>query len=110
MVRLTYQRHDPVHRQMGMSVDLVEYRSLVRDLGAWAEAFDVKPDAQPRVTLRGATESSTFTTGSVSVYRFGKSIVVQRSLGRGAGEAYFVVRPSAEGPRLIRRGVIGRDV
>jgi hypothetical protein len=93
-----------------MSVDLVEYRSLVRDLGAWAEAFDVNPDARPRVTLRGATESSTFTTGDVSVYRFGRSIVVQRQLPRGRGEAYFVLRPSTDGPHLIRQGVIGRDV
>ena len=93
-----------------MSVDLAEYRSLVQDLGTWAEALDVRPDAQPRVILRGATESSTFTTGDVSVYRFGKSIVIQRQLPSGKGEAYFVVRNAGDGPRLVRKGVIGHDV
>jgi hypothetical protein len=93
-----------------MSVDLAEYRSLVRDLGTWADALDVRPDAQPQVILRGATESSTFTTGEVSVYRFGKSIVIQRRLPSGRGEAYFVVRPTGDGPRLVRQGVIGHDV
>ena len=93
-----------------MSVDLAEYRSLVRDLGTWADTFDVRSDARPQITLRGATESSTFTTGDVSVYRFGKSIVVQRRLPSGRGEAYFVLRPDSDGPRLVRKGVIGHDV
>ena len=93
-----------------MSVDLAEYRSLVRDLGTWAETFDVRSDARPQITLRGATESSTFTTGDTSVYRFGKSIVVQRRLPSGRGDAYFVLRPDVNGPRLVRKGVIGREV
>ena len=93
-----------------MSMDLAEYRNLVRDLGAWAETFEVRADVRPHVTLRGATESSTFTAGDVSVYRFGKSIVVQRRLPSGRGEAYYVVRPTSDGPRLVRQGVIGRDV
>jgi hypothetical protein len=93
-----------------MSVDLAEYRSLVRDLGTWADAFDVRSDARPQITLRGAMESSTFTTGDTSVYRFGNSIVVQRRLPGAGGDAYFVLRPDTDGPRLVRKGVIGAQV
>jgi hypothetical protein len=96
--------------QNSMSMDLADYRRLVRDLGTWAEAFNMRPDARPKVVLRGATESSTFIVGDSSAYRFGKSIVLQRRLPSGRGEAYFVLKPTDEGPTLVRQGVIGRDV
>lgn len=95
-----------------MTVDLSDYHRLVRDLGTWADTFDVAADARPRIVLRGATESSTFIVGDTSVYRFGKSLVVQRRLPSGRGEAYYVLRRDSEGadPRLVRQGVIGKDV
>jgi hypothetical protein len=95
-----------------MSMDLSDYQRLVRDLGTWAETFGVRADARPRIVLRGATESSTFIVGDTSVYRFGKSMVVQRRLPSGRGEAYFVLRREDDeaNPRLVRQGVIGRDV
>jgi hypothetical protein len=93
-----------------MTMDSGDYRRLVRDLGTWAEAFNMAPDAQPKIVLRGATESSTFIVGDSSAYRFGKSIVLQRRLPSGRGEAYFVLKPAEDGPTLIRQGVIGRDV
>jgi hypothetical protein len=95
-----------------MSMDLADYRRLVEDLGTWADTFGVRADARPRVVLRGPTESSTFIVGEVSVYRFGKSMVVQRKLPSGRGEAYFVLRRTEDGddPLLVRQGVIGRDV
>jgi hypothetical protein len=95
-----------------MSMDLSDYRRLVRDLGTWSDTFGIRADAHPRIVLRGATESSTFIVGDTSVYRFGKSMVIQRKLPTGRGEAYFVLRRDAEGaePRLVRQGVIGRDV
>jgi hypothetical protein len=94
-----------------MSMDLSDYRRLVRDLGTWSDTFGIRADARPRIVLRGATESSTFIVGDTSVYRFGKSMVVQRRLPSG-GEAYFVLRRQAEGdqPGLVRQGVIGKDV
>jgi hypothetical protein len=94
-----------------MTMDLSDYQRLVRDLGTWAETFGVRADARPRIVLRGATESSTFIVGDTSVYRFGKSLVVQRRLPSG-GEAYFVLRKDGDAadPRLVRQGVIGRDV
>lgn len=93
-------------------MDLSDYRRLVQDLGTWAETFGVRADARPRIVLRGATESSTFIVGDTSVYRFGKSMVVQRRLPSGRGEAYYVLRREDEGaePRLVRQGVIGRDI
>ena len=95
-----------------MSMDLSDYQRLVRDLGTWAETFGVPTDARPRIVLRGATESSTFIVGDTSVYRFGKSLVVQRRLPSGRGEAYFVLRTEGDDvePRLVRQGVIGRDI
>ena len=95
-----------------MSMDLSDYQRLVQDLGPWAETFGVRADARPRIVLRGATESSTFIVGDTSVYRFGKSMVVQRRLPSGRGEAYYVLRREDEGagPRLVRQGVIGRDI
>jgi hypothetical protein len=95
-----------------MTVDLADYHRLVRDLGTWADTFSVDADARPRIVLRGATESSTFIVGDTSVYRFGKSLVVQRRLPSGRGEAYYVLRRDSEDadPRLVRQGVIGRDV
>lgn len=95
-----------------MSMDLSDYRRLVQDLGTWSDTFGVRSDATPRIVLRGATESSTFIVGDTSVYRFGKSMVVQRKLPSGRGEAYFVLRRLAEGeePQLVRQGVIGKDV
>lgn len=95
-----------------MSMDLSDYQRLVQDLGPWAETFNVRADARPRIVLRGATESSTFIVGDTSVYRFGKSMVVQRRLPSGRGEAYYVLRREDEGvePRLVRQGVIGRDI
>jgi hypothetical protein len=95
-----------------MSMDLSDYHRLVRELGAWAETFGVRMDARPRIVLRGATESSTFVVGDTSVYRFGKSLVIQRRLPSGRGEAYFVLRREGDDaePRLVRQGVIGHDV
>jgi hypothetical protein len=95
-----------------MTMDLSDYQRLVRDLGTWAETFGVRADARPRIVLRGATESSTFIVGDTSVYRFGKSLVVQRRLPSGRGEAYYVLRKddTDDDPRLVRQGVIGRDV
>ena len=95
-----------------MSMDLSDYQRLVQDLGPWADTFDVRADARPRIVLRGATESSTFIVGDTSVYRFGKSMVVQRRLPSGRGEAYYVLRREGDGaePRLVRQGVIGRDI
>ena len=95
-----------------MTMDLSDYRRLVQDLGTWAETFGVRADARPRIVLRGATESSTFIVGDTSVYRFGKSLMVQRKLPSGRGEAYFVLRRDADGaePKLVRQGVIGKDV
>jgi len=95
-----------------MSMDHSDYRRLVQDLGTWSDTFCIDPDARPRIVLRGATESSTFIVGDTSVYRFGKSLVVQRKLPSGRGEAYYVLRRDAEGadPRLVRQGVIGKDV
>jgi hypothetical protein len=95
-----------------MSMDHSDYRRLVQDLGTWAETFGVRADACPRVVLRGATESSTFIVGDTSVYRFGKSLMIQRRLPSGRGEAYFVLRRNGEGsePELVRQGVIGKDV
>ena len=95
-----------------MSMDLSDYHRLVRELGAWAETFGVRMDARPRIVLRGATESSTFVVGDTSIYRFGKSLVIQRRLPSGRGEAYFVLRREGEDvePRLVRQGVIGRDI
>ena len=95
-----------------MSMDLSDYQRLVRELGPWAETFGVRNDARPRIVLRGATESSTFIVGDTSVYRFGKSLMVQKRLPSGRGEAYFVLRKGDDDsePRLVRQGVIGRDV
>jgi hypothetical protein len=95
-----------------MSMDLSDYQRLVRDLGTWSDTFGVSADARPRIVLRGATESSTFIVGDTSVYRFGKSLVIQRRLPSGRGEAYFVLRKDSDTdePRLVRQGVIGRDV
>lgn len=95
-----------------MSMDLSDYRRLVQDLGTWAETFGIRADARPRIVLRGATESSTFIVGDTSVYRFGRSLVIQRRLPSGRGEAYFVLRRNGEGsePALVRQGVIGKDV
>lgn len=95
-----------------MSMDLSDYQRLVRDLGPWADTFGVRSDARPRIVLRGATESSTFIVGDTSVYRFGKSLMVQRKLPSGRGEAYYVLRKDNDGeaPRLVRQGVIGRDI
>lgn len=93
-------------------MDLSDYHRLVRDLGTWAETFGVRADARPRIVLRGATESSTFIVGDTSVYRFGKSLLVQRKLPSGRGEAYYVLRKDGDdaNPRLVRQGVIGRDI
>ena len=95
-----------------MTMDLSDYQRLVRDLGTWAETFGVRADARPRIVLRGATESSTFIVGDTSVYRFGKSLLVQRKLPSGRGEAYYVLRKDDDDadPRLVRQGVIGRDI
>jgi hypothetical protein len=95
-----------------MTMDLSDYQRLVRDLGTWAETFGVRADARPRIVLRGATESSTFIVGDTSVYRFGKSLLVQRKLPSGRGEAYYVLRKDGDDadPRLVRQGVIGRDI
>ena len=95
-----------------MSMDLSDYRRLVQDLGTWAETFGVRADARPRIVLRGATESSTFIVGDTSVYRFGRSLMIQRRLPSGRGEAYFVLRREDGDlePKLVRQGVIGRSM
>ena len=84
---------------------LTEYRSLVAALGPWAEMFDLR-DRPSQITVRGPAESAIFRSGDVTIYRFGPSLMVHRKLS-GWTEAYFMLRDTAEGPKLVRRGFIG---
>ena len=82
-----------------------EYRSLVGALGPWAKVFDVR-DRPSQITVRGPAESAIFRSGDVTVYRFGPSLMVHQRLS-GWTEAYFMLRPTAAGVKLVRRGFIG---
>jgi hypothetical protein len=82
-----------------------EYRSLVSALGPWAKVFDVR-DRPSQVTVRGPAESAIFRSGDVTVYRFGPSLMVHQRLG-GWTEAYFMLRATPKGVKLVRRGFIG---
>ena len=84
---------------------LTEYRSLVTALGSWAEMFDLR-DRPSQITVRGPAESAIFRSGDVTIYRFGPSLMVHRKLS-GWTEAYFMLRETPAGPKLIRRGFIG---
>ena len=82
-----------------------EYRSLVEALGPWAEVFDLR-DSPSQVKLRGPAESAIFRSGDVTIYRFGPTLVVHRRLS-GWTEAYFMLRATRAGVKLVRRGFIG---
>jgi hypothetical protein len=82
-----------------------EYRSLVAALGPWAKVFDLR-DTPSAIKVRGPAESAIFRSGDVTVYRFGPSLMVHRTLS-GWTEAYFMLRETTEGVKLVRRGFIG---
>src|SRR5436305_3345285 len=82
-----------------------EYRSLVADLGPWAQVFDLR-DRPSQIKVRGPAESAIFRSGDVTIYRFGPSLMVHRLLS-GWTEAYFMLRPSPAGVKLVRHGFIG---
>lgn len=82
-----------------------EYRSLVAALGPWAQVFDLR-DRPSQITVRGPAESAIFRSGDVTVYRFGPSLMVHQQLA-GWTEAYFMLRETSEGVKLVRRGFIG---
>jgi hypothetical protein len=82
-----------------------EYRSLVAALGPWAGMFDLR-DRPSQITVRGPAESAIFRSGDVTIYRFGPSLMVHRKLS-GWTEAYFLLRETPKGPKLVRRGFIG---
>src|SRR5438270_12031897 len=82
-----------------------EYTSLVSALGPWAKVFDVR-DRPSQITVRGPAESAIFRSGDVTIYRFGPSLMVHRRLS-GWTEAYFMLRQTGQGLRLIRHGFIG---
>jgi len=82
-----------------------EYRALVRDLGPWAKVFDLR-DRPSQITVRGPAESAIFRSGDVTVYRFGPSLMVHQRLA-GWTEAYFMLRTTPAGVKLVRRGFIG---
>jgi hypothetical protein len=82
-----------------------EYRSLVADLGQWAQVFDLR-DRPSQITVRGPAESAIFRSGDVTIYRFGPSLMVHQHLS-GYTEAYFMLRKNGEGVKLVRRGFIG---
>ena len=82
-----------------------EYRSLVADLGPWAQVFDLR-DRPSQITVRGPAESAIFRSGDVTIYRFGPSLMVHQHLS-GWTEAYFMLRKTQKGVKLVRRGFIG---
>ena len=82
-----------------------EYRSLVADLGPWAQVFDLR-DRPSQITVRGPAESAIFRSGDVTIYRFGPSLMVHQHLS-GWTEAYFMLRKTPKGVKLVRRGFIG---
>jgi hypothetical protein len=82
-----------------------EYRSLVADLGPWAQVFDLR-DRPSQITVRGPAESAIFRSGDVTVYRFGPSLMVHQHIS-GWTEAYFMLRKATDGVKLVRRGFIG---
>ena len=82
-----------------------EYRSLIADLGPWAQVFDLR-DRPSQITVRGPAESAIFRSGDVTIYRFGPSLMVHQHLS-GWTEAYFMLRKTPKGVKLVRRGFIG---
>ena len=59
-----------------------------------------------QITVRGPAESAIFRSGDVTVYRFGPSLMVHQRLS-GWTEAYFMLRETPKGVKLVRRGFIG---
>ena len=84
---------------------LAEYRSLVAVLGPWRQVFDLR-DTPSQIKTRGPAESAIFRSGDVTLYRFGPTVVVQRRLS-GWTEAYFLLRATRDGMKLVRHGFIG---
>jgi hypothetical protein len=84
---------------------LIEYRSLAAALGPWAKVFDLR-DRPSEIKMRGPAESAIFRSGDVTLYRFGPSLMVHRRLS-GWTEAYFTLRPTEKGMKLVRHGFIG---
>ena len=84
---------------------LAEYRSLVDALGPWRQVFDLR-DTPSQIKTRGPAESAIFRSGDVTLYRFGPTVVVQRRLS-GWTEAYFLLRATPKGMKLVRHGFIG---
>ena len=82
-----------------------EYRSLVEALGPWATVFDLR-DRPSEIKVRGPAESAIFRSGEVTLYRFGPSLMVHRRLS-GWTEAYFMLRATGAGVKLVRHGFIG---
>jgi len=82
-----------------------EYHSLLEALGPWAKVFDLR-ETPSQVKVRGPAESAIFRSGDVTVYRFGPTLVAHRRLS-GWTEAYFMLRPTPEGLKLVRHGFIG---
>jgi hypothetical protein len=82
-----------------------EYTSLVSALGPWAKVFDVR-DRPSHIQVRGPAESAIFRSGDVTIYRFGPSLMVHRRLS-GWTEAYFMLRQTPAGVKLVRHGFIG---
>jgi len=82
-----------------------EYRSLVAALGPWSEVFDLR-ETPSQITVRGPAESAIFRSGDVTLYRFGPSLMVHRKMS-GWTEAYFMLRQTDDGVKLVRRGFIG---
>ena len=83
----------------------IEYRALLEALGPWARVFDLR-EVPSQVKVRGPAESAIFRSGDVTVYRFGPTLMIHRRLS-GWTEAYFMLRQTGQGLRLIRHGFIG---
>src|SRR4051812_23926598 len=82
-----------------------ESRTLAPALAPWARVFDMR-DPPSQITVRGPAESAIFRSGDVTVYRFGPSLMVHQHLS-GWTEAYFMLRKTPKGVKLVRRGFIG---
>ncbi len=78
------------------------WESIVDDLGPWAQAFGLRRDAQLAGTGRPSTDSPSFLSGDVSVYRADDLIYVHRRVG-DLGEVVFMLRPRpGAAPELVR--------
>src|SRR5436305_12885996 len=79
-----------------------EYRSLIADLGPWAQVFDLR-DRPSQITVRGPAESAIFRSRAVTISRFGPSLLVHQHLS-GWSEAYLLLRRTQQVAKLVRRG------